>query len=233
MAASSASGIDLETALADIDTILERLVHEYGAPERLESRPPIDELISTILSQSTTDLNTDRAFDSLTTRFNSWNDVADAPTECVVDAIRIGGLANQKAPRIQSVLHTIRAERPDYDLRFLATIDPDEAAEWLTRFPGVGPKTAACVLLFSLHQPVMPVDTHVHRVSLRLGLVPEGTSAVRAQPMLERIIAPEDRYDAHLLFIHHGRVTCIARRPRCEQCTLADICPSASLFLDN
>lgn len=220
-------------ALAVIDTILDRLEQEYGTPKRLDSRPPIDELISTILSQSTTDSNTDRAFASLTSRFDSWDEVADAPTECVVDAIRVGGLANQKAPRIQSVLRSIRETRPDYDLSFLATIDPDEAAEWLTRFPGVGPKTAACVLLFSLKQPVMPVDTHVHRVSLRLGLVPEGTNAERAQKLLEAIIKPDDRYNAHLLFILHGRVTCIARRPRCEVCVLADICPSASLFLDN
>lgn len=233
MAASLAPGTGLETALAVIDTILERLEREYGTPEHFDSRPPIDQLISTILSQSTTDANTDRAFASLTSHFDSWDAVADAPTELVVEAIRVGGLANQKAPRIQSVLRTIRETRPDYDLRFLATTDPDEAAEWLTSFPGVGPKTAACVLLFSLHQPVMPVDTHVHRVTLRLDLIPEGTNAIRAQKLLEEIIRPEDRYNAHLLFIHHGRVTCVARRPRCEVCVLADVCPSASLFLNN
>ena len=153
-----------------IHTVITLLEKEYGTPERPLSRPePIDELVSTILSQHTSDTNTARAFASLKEAFPSWDEVVDAPTSHVVGAIRSGGLANQKAPRIQNVLLDIREQRGDFDLHFLGDLPLDGAVSWLTALKGVGPKTAACVLLFSLNRPVMPVDTHVHRVGLRLG----------------------------------------------------------------
>jgi endonuclease-3 len=185
----------------------------------------------TILSQHTSDTNTARAFASLRAGFTDWESVIDAPTELVADAIRSGGLAEIKAPRIQTALRDVRAWTGGFDLSFLASMPPGEARDWLTRLHGVGPKTASCVLLFSLNRPVMPVDTHVHRVALRLALVPERTSADQAHELLEAIIPDERMYEAHLLLIQHGRRTCVARRPRCTQCVLVQWCPAANDFL--
>jgi endonuclease-3 len=192
---------------------------------------PVEELVATVLSQNTSDTNTARSFAGLRARYPSWGAVIDAPTEEVANAIRSGGLANTKAPRIQRILMAIREQRGDFDLSFLNELPDDEAAAWLMSLPGVGPKTAACVLLFSLGKPALPVDTHVHRVALRLALVPRGTNAETTQQMLEVLIPPAERYAAHLLFIQHGRQTCHARRPACHACVVADICPSVSEFL--
>jgi len=211
--------------------LLARFRARYGAPRPLPRLEPVDELVATVLSQNTSDTNTARSFAGLRSQFPDWNTVIDAPTGDVADAIRSGGLANTKAPRIQRILRAIREQRGDFDLTFLAAMPVDEAAAWLTRLPGVGPKTAACVLLFSLGRAAMPVDTHVHRVALRLALVPSGTNAASTQPALEALIPAAGRYDAHLLFIEHGRQTCHARRPACHACIVADICPSASEFL--
>lgn len=212
---------------------VEQLRRRYGRPVHFERQAPVDELVSTILSQHTSDGNTARAFDALRRRFPVWDDVIAAPTARVADAIRCGGLANQKAPRIQQALTEIRDRSGGFDLGFLAEMPLDEAREWLTSLDGVGPKTASCVLLFSLERPALPVDTHVHRVAGRLGLVPRKASAERAQTLLEAQIAPQDRYDAHLLFITHGRATCVARRPRCGECALAARCPTAPHRTDN
>jgi len=211
--------------------LLARFRARYGAPRPLPRLEPVDELVATVLSQNTSDTNTARSFTGLRSKFPNWDTVIDAPTCEVADAIRSGGLANTKAPRIQRILCAIREQRGDFDLSFLATLPNDEAAAWLTRLPGVGPKTAACVLLFSLGKPALPVDTHVHRVAQRLALVPSGANAETTQPALEALIPATERYDAHLLFIQHGRQTCHARRPACHACVVADICPSASEFL--
>ena len=209
----------------DVIPLLERA---YGKPQREGApRPPIDELIGTILSQNTSDVNTARAFAGLTSRFPDWQAVLEADTTDVVDAIRSGGLANQKGPRIQRVLGRIKELRGDFDLSFLAHVSTEAAVDWLTELPGVGPKTAACVLLFSLDRAVMPVDTHVHRVSLRLGLIPESTSAEQAHTLLGVGMSPAETYRAHMLLIQHGRATCKARSPRCGACILEAICPSA------
>jgi endonuclease-3 len=216
-----------ETAtMANAIAVIDRLRAVYGEPARSQPQPPIDELVQTILSQHTSDVNTERAYTTLRERFPSWDAVLAAPTAEVADAIRVGGLARQKAPRIQHVLATIRESRGDFDLGFLAAMPLDDALEWLTALNGVGPKTAACVLMFSLDRPVLPVDTHVHRVATRLGFVPPRTTAERTQEVLSALIPPAETFAAHMLLIHHGRQTCTALRPRCPPCPLLDRCPT-------
>ena len=153
-------------------------------------------------------------------RFPAWRDVRDASEADLVAALRPGGLAAQKGPRIQAVLRAVDG----LDLDWLATVPPEEAMAWLVALPGVGPKTASCVLLFSLDVPVMPVDTHIHRIAGRVGLTPAGTSADAAHAILTAMTPPARMLDAHLLLITHGRTTCTARRPRCDDCVLLDLC---------
>jgi endonuclease-3 len=215
----------------DIDEVMTRLRAAFGPRPFMPGGDPVAELVGTILSQNTSDGNTARAFASLRSAFPEWDEVVAAPTDAVVDAIRTGGLANIKAPRIQHALRDVAARAGGYDLRFLATMPVPDARAWLTAIPGVGPKTASCVLLFTLGLPAMPVDTHVHRTALRLGLVPPRTSAEAAHALLEARIGddPGRAYALHMLLISHGRQTCIARRPRCAACPLADRCPSAAV----
>jgi endonuclease-3 len=215
-----------------ISRILEVLRHAYGAQQPPRDVAPIDELIATILSQNTSDTNTERAYASLRQHYPTWDAVLAASDHEIADAIRTGGLADRKAPRIRQVLEQVRNRTGGFDLTFLRDMPLDEAKHWLQSLPGVGPKTAACVLLFSLHLPAMPVDTHVHRVALRLGWIAPGTTADRAHELLERQIDPERIIDAHLLLIQHGRITCHARRPACVRCVIAEWCPSAAEFLD-
>jgi len=196
----------------------------YGYPEWRPSLPPVDELVSTILSQSTTDINRDRAFDALKERFPSWEAVRDAPLDEVVEAIRSAGLANQKAPRIQAALHYITNSQGVISLDHLADMTVDEAKRWLVQIDGIGPKTAAIILLFAFQKPAFPVDTHIHRVTRRLGLIGPKTNAERAHQELEAIIPPEDYFPAHLNIIQHGRQICHARFPRCELCPLRELC---------
>lgn len=206
---------------AHIAELLEEL---YGYPEWRSHLLPLDELVSTILSQSTTDSNRDLAFNRLVNRFPDWEAVRDAPAEDVVEAIHPAGLANQKAPRIQDALRFVTAERGELTLDFLADMEVEAAKAWLTQINGVGPKTAAIILLFTFGKPAFPVDTHVHRVTRRLGLIGPKTSAERAHTELEAIIPPEDYYPAHLNIIRLGREICQARRPRCEECPLTAYC---------
>ncbi|PJF35473.1 MAG: DNA lyase [Candidatus Thermofonsia Clade 1 bacterium] len=201
-----------------------KLIALYGRPEWKPRYAPVDELVDCILSQSTTDANRDRAFAALKARFPDWESVRDAPVEALIEAIRPAGLANQKAPRIQNALRYITRERGSITLDFLATMDAESAKKWLTGIDGVGPKTAAIVLCFAFGKPAFPVDTHVYRVSQRLGLIGEKVSAEAAHAALEAIIPPEDYYPAHLNLIAHGRALCHARKPRCELCPLTDEC---------
>ena len=201
------------------------LLAAYGDPVWRHPLPAIDELVSTILSQSTNDVNRDRAFEALRARYPTWAEVRDAPGEAVRGAIRVAGLANQKGPRIQEVLRAITAERGALDLEFLRAWPPAEARAWLTKFKGVGPKTAAIVMLFSLGLPGFPVDTHVHRVTGRLGLRPEALSAEASHAYFEALLPPETFYAAHLNIIRHGREVCHARKPACGQCMLLQLCP--------
>ena len=200
------------------------LLKAYGEPVWRNPLPPMDELVSTILSQNTNDVNRDRAFDALRARFPTWEAVRDAPAAAVMDAIRPAGLANQKGPRIQQVLQQITAERGALNLDFLAELPVNEARVWLTRFKGVGPKTAAIVLLFSLNRPAFPVDTHVHRVTGRLGLRPEPMTADDCHPYFEGLLPPETYYAAHLNLIRHGREVCHARKPECGRCVVRHLC---------
>ncbi|MBI3979948.1 MAG: endonuclease III [Chloroflexi bacterium] len=196
----------------------------YGRHMPPWDRDPLGQLVGTILSQHTSDRNSGAAFASLRARFPTWPAVAAAPTAAVAGAIRQGGLANVKALRIQEALAAIRAARGAYDLDFLRELPLAEARAWLRALPGVGPKTAACVLLFALGKPALPVDTHVHRVATRLGLVAAGVSAEAAHEILEALLQPEDVYDFHVALITHGRQVCHARRPRCGDCVLLELC---------
>ena len=189
---------------------------------------PVATLVSTILSQNTNDLNRDTAFERLRERFPTWEAVRDAEEEALVEAIRPAGLAPTKAPRIQGALRRITAERGEISLDFLADLKLEAARAWLLSIPGVGPKTAAIVLLFALGKPAFPVDTHVHRVARRLGLIPEKTSREKAHGLLEQLIPPEIYYSFHLNLIEHGRAVCHARNPECIRCVLRDHCVHAS-----
>ena len=190
-------------------------------------RDAVSELVLTILSQNTSDTNSGRAFQQLMDAFGTWEAIASAPVDAIAEAIRSGGLADIKAPRIRNALRAIYEARGEYSLDFLADLPLEEARAWLTALDGVGPKTAACVLLFSLGMPAMPVDTHVHRVSRRLGLVPRRASPLKVQEILEALIPAEDIYPFHLQLIAHGRRVCKAQRPRCDDCPLAAWCDRA------
>jgi endonuclease III len=201
-----------------------RLLDFYGQPTWRNPLPPVDELVSTILSQNTNDINRDRAFGSLRQQFPNWEAVRDADPAAVVAAIRQAGLANQKGPRIQQVLREITSERGSLELRFLEDMPLEEARSWLKKFKGVGPKTAAIVLLFSLGRPAFPVDTHIYRVTGRIGLRPEKMTVEDSHAYLEKLFPPETYYAAHLNIIRLGREICAARKPACGRCPLRGLC---------
>ncbi len=209
---------------ATIHWIHEQLKDTYGPRPWRTWGNPLSVLVGTILSQNTNSANSDAGFRKLWNRFRGWNKVADADVEDVARCIRISGLSNIKAPRIQSILREIRQRQGRMDLSFLAQMPPGDARRYLLEFKGVGPKTANCVLLFSLMVPVFPVDTHIHRIALRLGLLPQKTDAERAHDLLEPMIPPEHRYEMHLLLIEHGRKVCKAARPACRRCPLRPRC---------
>ncbi len=199
------------------------LLEEYG-DHVWRATDPVATLVSTIISQNTNDTNRDVAFDRLRERFATWERVRDAPEEEVVEAIRPGGLGPTKAPRIQAALRRITLREGEISLDFLRALPVDEARAWLTELPGVGPKTAAIVLCFALGKPAFPVDTHVHRVSQRLGLIPDGTSREKAHDLLEDIVPEQAYYSFHLNLIAHGRTVCHSRNPDCESCLLWEEC---------
>ena len=205
--------------------ILARLRRAYGSPPSPRPLPPLDELVLTVLSQNTNDVNRDRAYADLRARFPTWDEVADAPLPAIATAIRRGGLAPTKSVRIRQMLRELRERGMPLDERTFARMRSRELWDLLTGLNGVGPKTAAIVLLFSLGRPFFPVDTHVHRVTRRLGLVPEKADAVKTQELLQAAVPPNDMYDLHVLLIRHGREVCVARRPLCSRCPLATLCP--------
>lgn len=220
-----------EPGPASVREIHRRLRDAHGPldpPRRLD---PLEELILTILSQNTSDVNRDRAYGALRERYPSWEALAAAPVDDVVATIRPGGLANTKAPRILAVLREIRQREGDLDLSWMGEASDKEVIAYLTSLPGVGRKTAACVLAFALDRPAIPVDTHVHRVATRLALLPGRTPASRAHDLLERAVPAALRLSMHVGLIRHGRTICKAGRPRCEVCPLQDLCPSAAMFL--
>jgi endonuclease III len=205
----------------------QRLLEFYGQPMWRNQLPSLDELVSTIISQNTNDTNRDRAFELLRRRFPTWEQVRDAETGSVIETIHTAGLANQKGPRIQQVLREITAERGSLDLGFLSDLPLEEARAWLMKFKGVGPKTAAIVLLFSLGRPAFPVDTHIYRVTGRLGLRPNQMNVEDAHPYLESMFPSETFYAVHLNLIRLGREICLARKPNCPACPLEVLCQYA------
>jgi endonuclease-3 len=207
-----------------IKTVLDELNRVYGYPVWRDPLPAIDELVSTILSQNTNDVNRDRAFHNLRSRFPSWEAVMHAPEEEIIDAVRVAGLANQKGPRIKAVLQQIQAEVGSLDLSFLADLPLEEARDWLLRFKGVGRKTSAIVLQFALNRPAFPVDTHIYRVSGRLGIRPAGMNVEKAHQLMEQLVEPADYYAGHLNLIRLGRETCHPRKPDCPNCPVLEYC---------
>jgi endonuclease-3 len=185
-----------------------------------------EELVYTILSQHTSDINSERAFHNILAVFGDLDHIADADVDDIEVAIRRGGLSKTKAPRIKSILNEIREELGSFDLSFLAEMPLQEAKAWLINLKGVGPKTAAIILCFSFGMPAMPVDTHIYRVAQRLSLVGKKISAEKAHDILESLVAPEEVFQFHMYLIKHGRDTCKARNPKCNQCSLTELCPS-------
>jgi endonuclease III len=210
-----------------IKEVIKLLEQEYGSCQWQSDRDPIDVLIGTILSQNTSDANSGRAFASLKASFDSWEAVASAPAEHIARIIKSGGLHQIKAARIKQVLEQIEKEQGRISLNFLKSKTMAEAEDYLMRLPGVGHKTARCVLLFSLGKPSLPVDTHIFRVAKRLGLIDSKTSIEKAPGLLQEQIPPSKVYQFHVHMIEHGRQVCHARQPHCHKCILGGICPSS------
>ncbi len=200
------------------------LADTYGAKKQANLRDPTEELILTVLSQNTNDTNRDRAFNSLKDRFPDWSDVAGANPSAIARTIKAGGLANIKSKRIVKILRQIGEKSPDFSLSFLKGMSDQDGWDYLMEFEGVGPKTASCVLMFSFGRKTMPVDTHVHRVSARLGLIPDGYMAEDAHDWYRELALPLDIYQLHLNMIQHGRTICRPQKPKCEKCPLKRQC---------
>ena len=212
-----------------IPDLISRLEPLYGPPSAPRPYDPLSELIFTVLSQHTSDINSYRAFAKLRETFPTWEDVLNADVKALAESIKMGGLSKVKAPRLQEILTAVLERNGSWDLSFLAEMPLPEAKKWLLELPGVGPKTVGCVLLFSLGMPAMIVDTHVHRVAKRLNLIGAKVSADDAHDILEAKVPPDDVLGAHIYIIAHGRQVCKAQRPLCDTCVLEDQCPSSEL----
>ena len=221
------------TSSAHLARVYELLVATYGEPQNHPDFDPLGGLVGTILSQHTSDINSGRAYRQLVEMFPTWEEVRDAPTHEVAKAIKSGGLANIKAPRIQDALLTLTERQQEqggskplaqYLYDELANHSSEEGWRFLRSIPGVGPKTAACVLMFDMDRPVMPVDTHVHRVSKRLGLIGSNVNADKAHDLFAKVAPAEWVYPLHVNLITHGRRVCHAQRPACAECTLYKQC---------
>ena len=211
-----------------VAAIVARLQGAYGRRRwRPDGARGLDQLVATILSQNTNDRNSSAAYERLRGRFRSWEALRRAPVGEIERAIRGGGLARLKARRLKRIVHILGRRRGRLSLEFLRDAPLEEARRVLGELPGVGPKTVSCVLMFAFNRPVLPVDTHVHRVSLRLGLIPPGTTAEKAHALLQARTPDRLVYPFHVLLVEHGRRTCRARRPACGCCALANRCFSA------
>ena len=216
-----------------VQPLIRRLNEYYPVFKPKKRRDPLDELIITVLSQATNDRNSFEAFKRLKSRFKTWEEILDADIDEVEEAITIGGLAPTKSKRIRNLIRTI-ADRnrasmrlkkgSPYHLDFLAGMELDEARKWLTSLDGVGEKTAACVLLFSLQMPAFPIDTHVHRILIRQGIIPQNMTAEKAHGEMYKIVPPDDRYRFHVNLIQYGREICHARNPECGICVIRKTC---------
>ena len=212
-----------------VSEIIRLLALQYGIPQWSCRSDPLSELIQAVLSQNTSDANSGRAFKSLYTTFGTWDNVARADIGDIAEAIKWGGLNRIKAQRIKGILRDVLEQRGSLNLAFLSGLPVGEAKAWLRRLHGVGPKTAGCVLLFALGRPVLPVDTHVYRVSRRLGLINSRVTVEQAHELIGRMVPPQAIYQFHVNMLAHGRSVCRARRPRCHACVLSDVCPSRYL----
>ena len=209
------------------EEVIRLLEQEYGPLECHPTRDPVEVLINTILSQNTSDLNSGRAFNSLLATFGGWEAIASAPVDHIAQAIKSGGLYRVKAARIKQALNKIQTDRGRISLDFIKSLSTSEAKDYLTRLPGVGPKTASCVLLFSLGKPSLPVDTHIFRVAKRLGLIDPKVSIEKASDLLQEQIPPSKVCQFHVHMIEHGRQVCRARQPRCHECIFKEGCPGS------
>ncbi|TET29568.1 MAG: endonuclease III [Candidatus Heimdallarchaeota archaeon] len=209
--------------LNKVKTIISELDKHYGVKHWKRWREPVGELVRTILSQNTTDKNSLRAYANLIDTFKTWDEILKVDEAEIVEQIRSGGLANIKAKKIKKSLMEIKKREGKIDLEFLADYNQEEAEDYLVSLDGVGPKTAACVLIFSFNFPIMPVDTHVHRLSNRIGLVTTKTRE-KTQEAMKTIIPKKNIYSFHLNLIEHGRNVCKASKPLCSQCFLTDFC---------
>ncbi|MGH2493454.1 MAG: endonuclease III domain-containing protein [Ktedonobacteraceae bacterium] len=216
---------DVEALSAKALEVTRRLTELYGELP-FSSKDPMGQLVDILLSHRTRDEQTAAAWDNLLKRFGSWEGVRDAPTEQVQEAIANVNWPEVKAPRLQSIMRQITEERGNLNLDFLCTLPVAESAAWLNRFEGVGPKTTACVLLFSCEQPLLPVDVHVHRVSGRLGLIGKKVNAEAAHTLLQALLPQDSRsiYNFHKALLRHGQRVCVFEHPRCNKCALTDLC---------
>jgi endonuclease-3 len=215
---------DQTLARETISYVIQNLKAVYGAPKPEPGLDPLDVLIETILSQSTTNANSNRAFRNLKRRFPTWESTRRARVSSIEEAIRSGGLAKQKSVRIKELLNKIYQRRGSLDLNFLKTSPLEEARQFLAGFTGVGPKTVACTLLFACNRPVFPIDTHIFRIARRLGLIPEKCSDDEAHRFMGEIIPSKRYYEVHINLIRLGRKICRPHDPLCEQCCLVDYC---------
>jgi endonuclease-3 len=216
---------------ADVALTIEMMTQQYG-PFTHEARlPPTDEMVFTILSQHTSDINSSRAYRSLMETFSSLEAVASADVADIEKAIALGGLAKIKAPRIKAVLNKILELNGELDLSFLREMPLNDAKTWLRQLPGIGPKSAGIVLSFSLGMPAMAIDTHIYRVSQRLGVIGPKVSVDKAHEILEDKVEPEEVFNFHVSYINHGRQVCKAQRPLCPECVVGGLCPSRKKFM--
>ncbi|MDE0720841.1 MAG: endonuclease III [Dehalococcoidia bacterium] len=216
---------------ADVALTIEMMTQQYG-PFTHEARlPPSDEMVFTILSQHTSDINSSRAYRNLMETFSSLEAVASADVADIAKAIALGGLAKIKAPRIKAVLNKILELNGDLDLSFLREMPLNDAKTWLRQLPGIGPKSAGIVLSFSLGMPAMAIDTHIYRVSQRLGVIGPKVSVDKAHEILEDKVEPEEVLNFHVSYINHGRQVCKAQRPLCPECVVGGLCPSRKKFM--
>ncbi len=214
-----------EIAEPRIVEINRRLITQYGERVVSSRKSPLDELIFTVLSQHTNDKNRDRAWKQLKRGKQTWATISNLPASEIEKRIKVGGLARQKSKRILAILHSIRNDRGTIDLDFLEKLSDQEILRYLLDFPGVGPKTASCVLLFSMGRSAFPVDTHIHRMATRLGLLDKKTPSPEAHQILGDLVPTEMYLTLHLNLISHGRKICRAQAPLCDRCILADMCP--------
>lgn len=230
-ASEPASAYAGETAEVEkpIQYIIQNLERTYGVPENKRPSDPLDMLIQIILSQATSDINSHRAFAQLKKRFPTWDAVLRAREATLAAAIRSGGLANQKAAVIRDLLRQIKERHGSIDLSFLHDMPTGEAAQYLAKFRGIGPKTIACTLLFACRKEIFPLDTHIFRILRRVGLIPQKCTDERAHEIMNQLVPKGKFYSLHVNLVRHGRTLCRPRDPQCTNCPIVEYCDYGNL----